>query len=655
MSGMDAEMSSSRERSRGREAANELISELLGTEPSHGGWPGKSRKMVRLAERYGAEAALAQLALPETLDRFLSEAQARERMPNGALLNGIINGYQRVMMAGDQRVGQASVGTFSDHVTRLSALRRINQAATASLNLEAMMQTVVGVVRDTMGCQSCSIFLMDEGNAMLVLSASVGLNPQAIGRIYMPLGTGITGKAAQTRQLLAIPDAVAHPAYIDYPLLDDQRYSSQVSVPMALRSPDRLVGVLNILSIRRREFDEDELAFLETAAGEIAIAIENARLYSQTDAELQRRISQLSTLQQMSRMVASTLELDDLLQLICEQTSELSNAVGVEIYRLQRSQPTRLELLKRHSPEAVDALNEASLAVRQLVDDVMNSGAAIWRNASTGADDLYVHGLPMLTGRRAVGVICVFHRARPADESEASTLLDAFCDSAAIAIENADLYEEARRGYTRASILLQEMHHRVRNNLQTVAALLSMQARHSGDERSSAPLREAVSRIQSIAAIHDILSGRDLRETTVDTIAKHVVDDATSNLVGPDTRISFSVEPSSVHVSSREATVLALLINEFVMNAIRHGFPGRSTGSVSVRSRNEAERAVIEVVDDGVGLPESFSVEENRRLGLNIARTLVQVDLRGTLDLIRGEEGGTIVRIAFVPSGAPDQ
>ena len=271
---MDAEMSSSRDRSPGAQSANERMTELLDVEPAHGVWPGKSRKMVRLAERYGAEAALAQLALPETLDRFLDAAQALEKAPNGALLNGIINGYQRVMMAGDQRIGQPSVGTFSDHVTRLSALRRINQAATASLDLEAMMQTVVGVVRDTMGCQSCSIFLMDEGNAMLVLSASVGLNPQAIGRVYMPLGTGITGTAAQTRQLLAIPDAVAHPAYIDYPLLDDQRYSSQVSVPMALRSPDRLVGVLNILSISRREFDEDELAFLETAAGEIAIAIE---------------------------------------------------------------------------------------------------------------------------------------------------------------------------------------------------------------------------------------------------------------------------------------------------------------------------------------------------------------------------------------------
>ena len=190
----------------------------------------------------------------------------------------------------------------------------------------------------------------------------------------------------------------------------------------------------------------------------------------------------------------------------------------------------------------------------------------------------------MLTGRRVVGAICVFHTSRPPDDSEASTLLDAFCDSAAIAIENADLYEEARRGYTRTSILLQEMHHRVRNNLQTVAALLSMQARHTEDVRTSIPLREAVTRIQSIAAIHDILSGGDLSETTVDTIAKHVADDATSNLVGPDQHVTFTIMPSDVHVNSREATVLALLINEFVMNAIGHGFAERSFGTVTVRA-----------------------------------------------------------------------
>ena len=651
---MDAQTSYNGNDNGHAQRAEDLVAEFGLTQSPDGPCAEASLSIMRLAERYGAESARAQLPLSETLDYLFAAAWKREIPVDGTLTSRVISGYQQARGPAEPGNGQGERGTLSDDVTRLAALRRINQAATASLDLDSMMQTVVQVVRDTMGSDSCSIFLLDEGNAMLVLSASIGINPQEIGRVYLPLGTGITGQAAQSRQLMAVTDAASHPAYIDYPLLADQRYRSQVSVPLALRSPDRLVGVLNILSISRREFDRDELAFLETAAGEIAISIENARLYSQTDAELQRRISQLSALQQMSRMVASTLELDDLLQLISQQTSELSSAVGVEIYRQQRSQPNRLDLLSQHSPEAVDALNEAHPTVRRLVDDVMNSGATIWRHAVTSSGDLFVHGLPMLTGRRAVGAICVFHRTRPANEKEASTLLDAFCDSAAIAIENADLYEEARRGYTRASILLQEMHHRVRNNLQTVAALLSMQARHSVDERSSAPLREAVSRIQSIAAIHDILSGRDLRATTVDTIAKHVVDDATSNLVGPDTHVAFSVEPSDVHVNSREATVMALLINEFVMNAIRHGFAERTAGSVSVRSSRAENLAVIEVIDDGVGLPHDFSVEHNQRLGLQIARTLVQVDLRGTLQLLRRPEGGTIARITFEPTSGGD-
>ena len=250
----------------------------------------------------------------------------------------VIRGFEGEQLVEAPREPSDRPGPLSDNVTRLAALRRINQAATTSLDLHAMLQTVVGVVRETMNCDSCSIFLLDEANATLVLSASIGLNPLATGRVFLPLGTGITGQAALTRQLLAVPDATLHPNYVDYPLIGDQRYSSQVSVPLALRSPDRLVGVLNILSLTRREFDVDELAFLETAAGEMAIAIENARLYSQTDAELQRRISQLSTLQQMSRMIASTLELSELLQLISEQTMDLSNAVGVEIYRLRRGQ-----------------------------------------------------------------------------------------------------------------------------------------------------------------------------------------------------------------------------------------------------------------------------------------------------------------------------
>ncbi|MBX6342908.1 MAG: GAF domain-containing protein, partial [Thermomicrobiaceae bacterium] len=249
-------------------------------------------------------------------------------------------------------VRRGGMGVLSSHVARLAALHQINQAATASLDLEAMLNTVVQVVNETVGGDSCSIFLFESATNTLTLRAAVGLNPEAVNRVTIPLGAGITGQAALTRRVLAVADAQSHPAYLDYPLVGDQFYHSQVSVPLALRSPDRLVGVLNILTRSRREFSPDEVVFLETAAGEIAIAIENARLYSETDAELRRRIAQLGTLQQVSRMVASTLELPVLLRVISEQTVELARARAAEIYRRPRDGEVGLELLARYPEEA---------------------------------------------------------------------------------------------------------------------------------------------------------------------------------------------------------------------------------------------------------------------------------------------------------------
>src|SRR5690606_19110852 len=114
------------------------------------------------------------------------------------------------------------------------------------------------------------------------------------------------------------------------------------------------------------------------------------------------------------------------------------------------------------------------------------------------------------------------------------SMLQAFADSAALALENADLYDEARRGYQTASALLQEMHHRVRNNLQIVASLLSMQARTGSEAGWDQPLREAVARVQSIASIHDLLSQQDVTTTTVEAVANTVIKDASITTVAPE-------------------------------------------------------------------------------------------------------------------------
>ncbi|HUY98902.1 MAG TPA: GAF domain-containing protein [Thermomicrobiaceae bacterium] len=609
-----------------------------------GAGPG-SAATLHVAEELGRQRALA----GESVDAALTIA-LRAFTKVGAALDPVVLGAVARGYAGSGPVTQdvRGAGTpLSSPVARLAALHRINQAATTTLDLATMLRTVVAVVRDTTAADSCSIFLYEPESATLTLRATVGLNQAAVGRVRLPLGTGITGQAAAERHLLVVPDARVHPAYLDYPLIGDRPYTSQVSVPLALRSPDRLVGVLNILTIERRDFEPDELTFLETAAGEIAIAIDNARLYSETDAQLRRRISQLGSLQQMSRAVASTLDLPEVLRLITRQAVELAQASAAEIYRQPRQTRQGLELLARHvasDPLDLDALHAE---VVRVVDEAIESGVSLRRRLREGNVTWHVYAVPMLTGRRAVGAICVFDRDRPSEAQDVQGMLHAFSDAAAIAIENAELYEEAVRGMTRASTLLQEMHHRVRNNLQTVAALLSMQARRGPEADWADPLLEAVGRIRSIAVVHDLLSGSDLKETSLDSVARHLVDEVAANTLPPGAAIRLVVEPSDIRVSSRQATVLALLINEFVSNAVRHGVGPRGIGEVVVSARRLGNDALVTVRDDGVGLAPDFDPAVMAGLGLQIARTLVEVDLRGTLEIGPTGGQGTSVRVRF--------
>ncbi len=132
-------------------------------------------------------------------------------------------------------------------------------------------------------------------------------------------------------------DARSHPSYVPIPATGEDVYASQISVPMVLRrgtEPEALVGVINLFTLQRREFSEDEIAFLQTVAGEVAIGIENARLYSRTDAQLQRKITELGTMQRVSHTIASTLDLDDVLRLIAEQAVALFNVEAAAIFRL---------------------------------------------------------------------------------------------------------------------------------------------------------------------------------------------------------------------------------------------------------------------------------------------------------------------------------
>ncbi|MGI8643373.1 MAG: sensor histidine kinase, partial [Thermomicrobiales bacterium] len=592
-------------------------------------------------------------ALQELFDRVGGGSSDPSTMiAAGISLAAAARAYQETVTETLQQVTEPVMPT---ELSGMSALHRVNRAVTAHLELGEMLDTTVRVVTDTTGADACALFLYDAATDSLALRAAVGLNAASVGAVTVRAGVGITGQAARERRSIPAPDAHLHDSLVANSGTGDQVYASQLSVPMVLRRVDRLVGVLNILSIDRRDFDPSEIAFLETIAGEVTISIENARLYSQTDARLRRKVAELGTLQRVSRTVASTLDLASVLRLIAEQAVELINADAAAIFRLP------------HRPGGVGGVGHP--VIEHFVGDerqVINSARdrlvreVVRTGASQAVDIDYIDGsgvvfcLPLRSARETLGALCM--RLRPDAEltEDELGLLQAFSDSASLAIENAQLYQDARHGLETASALLQEMHHRVRNNLQTVAALLSLQLRTADDAPWATAIREAVSRIQAIAGIHDLLSDeRRLGGTTVEVIARHVVDDVHRTLIPPDLSVRFTIEPSDVTVPSRQATILALLINELISNAISHGFEKRDHGQVTVRASRQQDMVTVEVENDGKSLPEGFVPAESSGLGMKIVQRLVTSDLRGSFRIESPAVDGTIATITFPLADEP--
>jgi two-component sensor histidine kinase len=190
---------------------------------------------------------------------------------------------------------------------------------------------------------------------------------------------------------------------------------------------------------------------------------------------------------------------------------------------------------------------------------------------------------------------------------------------------------------------IREIHHRVKNNLQTVAALLRLQARRMVVDEAREALEESVRRVSSIALVHETLSGTLDEAMSFDEVADRVlsmVAEVTDSPVVVKRVGSFGVLPAEV------ATPLAMVLSELVHNAVEHGYDAGAAGRVDVGvDCSGVERLRVEVADDGRGLPESFDLNASDRLGLQIVRTLVESELGGRLTIATRPGGGTVVTI----------
>jgi two-component sensor histidine kinase len=198
---------------------------------------------------------------------------------------------------------------------------------------------------------------------------------------------------------------------------------------------------------------------------------------------------------------------------------------------------------------------------------------------------------------------------------------------------------------------IREIHHRVKNNLQTVAALLRLQARRVTSPDARVALEESVRRVASIAIVHETLSMSVDEEVEFDGVVDRIAA-AAVEVASPESKVHLRRASSFGVLSAEVATPLAMVLNELLLNAVEHGFPvredGDEMGEVVISAHRFRRQLHVSVADNGKGLPDDFVLDSADRLGLQIVRALAQGELRGSIEM-RPRAGGGTEAVLVVP------
>ena len=205
---------------------------------------------------------------------------------------------------------------------------------------------------------------------------------------------------------------------------------------------------------------------------------------------------------------------------------------------------------------------------------------------------------------------------------------------------------------------IREIHHRVKNNLQTISSLLRLQARRLTSPEAKAAVQESVRRIRTIALVHETLSREPGEDVAFVEIVRPLLRLAEEGLQSPDRPVRFTVQGDGGRLPATVATPLSVVLTELLQNAVDHGFPeGSDGGTVVVVLGGDDDEMHITVVNDGMGLDPSFDLDAATGLGLSIVRTLVTTELNGSISMrpashhdfmsvgIDGNRRGTVVEL----------
>ena len=467
---------------------------------------------------------------------------------------------------------------------------------------------------------SAEVDILTATNSGLLLVASTHAI-EAEGRLQIGKGVGLVGQVYSSNRPIAVAENVqANENWALSPNNMDAEFESAVAVPM----PGEKAPIGALIFLRPERWDS--AAMIIPACEEAASELAGALTLFRTAYEQGVNSSRMAAVSEVTRSISASPYLEEILQLLVHMTAQRFKYKVVTVRLLDDK---RQELILR----ATQATNKAyqnkraihlgeSIAGRVLkqghhiiVRDVQNDPDYVGHDLAKEQGLRSLICLPLSIQGRSVGVLtCYTGETRDFSEDEIDAL-ETLTKQAAVSIEHAKLQVR--------STLMQEMHHRVKNNLQQVASLLRLQIRQSHYKDPEQALTDSLSRILAIASVHELLSRDDLDHVSMKELAETLGAHIQQSMVMPGKQIGFSIRGDEVYLNTNQATQVALIMNEMIQNAIEHGFEIKNAGEIHLTIEERNGDIGLWVSNDGDPLPEGFDVEKGR-LGLQIILSLVR-------------------------------
>jgi len=527
-----------------------------------------------------------------------------------------------------------SMLVFSDELNPVASLilkgKKVYQEFTSQL--DSKVSQIKSISRINQIVQNGS----DVGRLLTALTAEfTTLFPWALGAFYLSADDSTTYAVASALDLEQFPDKIA---------VDEEEPNFHL---INLDSHGKRFGVMALkLKDGASLPQEEDIVLAETIGKLTASGLHRIELDGRLDVKLQ----QLEILNQLGHELSKSISTSSQSQNIVKHIRRILNLSFASLWLVDRTH----QLLVK---EAIDGNDNIDIGEVEKENDERLAKWQIDHQEplffTNGTGDLpYIKivapfafsfvSLPILLKNELRGILNLYsekqYKWSLQNERifENMEFLQSIATQIAIFIENRSLHKHAT--------FYREIHHRVKNNLQNIASLLRMQLRRLDRVPAEQALSDSIARIMSIALVHDTLSQGEIGMVDLGRLVGSISKFSESE-AGKRPVITLDVSGPSIMIPSREATSLALVINELVQNAVQHGIKEKNEGRLLIRVEQKDGDVSVLVLDDGPGLPQYFNPDKDGNLGLTIVRTLVKEELKGQFEI--NCSTGTCARISF--------